>query len=480
MRRIFYIAILFSTFAVFSCKTHQTTVAYTPTGSEKNKPPTDGMTAEQATEEETFVKGCIEKNAGNYTRALIDFQQCLAMNPKSAAANYEVAGIYIQNKEPDLALKYAKAANDLSPENKWYKFRYADVLLANGQQDEALKIYKASTETDPKNTDLLFRYGNALKKAGKNDDALSVYNKIENIEGISDTLANAKISVYEQTKDVQNEEKTWVELVKYFPTPENYSRKYSFEVKNLLSADMTLAAWMKDFPEDAEPQLKMAELQMKSDVVSDRPKGFQTAKNVFSSPGDVDDKIAFLEKNYFISDSEKLNGEKQIQADTLCALLRKANPTDVHAWTQSGNYFYSGGKLKDAADCFHKAGALGENEYAPWKKLMEINNSLKDDVTQEKDCRVVMELFPTQPDAYYYLGEIYYRKKDYKKAGNWMQAGLDLSPDDARMNEAMGDIQYRLEKPDDALKFWNIAKEKGGANPELDKKISNKKLEDNQ
>jgi predicted negative regulator of RcsB-dependent stress response len=61
-----------------------------------------------------------------------------------------------------------------------------------------------------------------------------------------------------------------------------------------------------------------------------------------------------------------------------------------------------------------------------------------------------------------------------------MQAGLDLSPDDARLNEAMGDIQYRLEKTEDALKYWNIAKEKGGANPALDKKISTKKMEDDQ
>src|SRR6478672_503526 len=64
-----------------------------------------GMTAGKATEEEIFVQGCVQKTLGNPGRAMAKFQECLEMNPKSAAANYEIAGIYSQMGSADRALK---------------------------------------------------------------------------------------------------------------------------------------------------------------------------------------------------------------------------------------------------------------------------------------------------------------------------------------------------------------------------------------
>ena len=182
-----------------------------------------------------------------------------------------------------------------------------------------------------------------------------------------------------------------------------------------------------------------------------------------------------------ISDSSRaLSAAEKTQADTLCAILRKTHSDEAKAFTISADYLFKEGKYAEAREFYHKAATLGQSEYAPWKKLMEINYNLKDDVAQEKDCKQVIDLFPTQPDPYYYLALISYNKKDFKKANNWMQLGLDLSPDDARMNEAMGDIQYRLGNADAALTYWNKAREKGGTNPALERKISSKKMNDNE
>jgi tetratricopeptide (TPR) repeat protein len=476
MRSIFSVLIFLFVFAAFSCKTASHTAATTSPSNNPNSklpPPTDGMTAGKASEEETFVKGCIDKNAGNYTRALADFQQCLTMNPKSAAANYEVAGIYVQVKQPNMAMNYAKAANDLSPDNQWYKLRYAEVLEENNLPDEALRIYKELSDNNPQNTDFLFRYGNALKKVGKNEDALKVYTKIETIEGISDTLAKAKIAVYEIMGDKVNEENTLLSLVKYFPTETNYyslanfyHKTAFFDKENEIYKKMVL-----EFPDDVGPRLKNAEQILKASGDDN------AAKTAFAIPGGLEEKISFLKSNYAIDSQAKLSTAQKIQADSLCAILRKVNSDDARSFSISGDYFFYEGKMKEASDNYHKAATLGQNEYAPWKKLLEINDALKDDATQEKDCKQVMELFPTQPDAYYYLGMIAYNKKDFKKANNWIQAGLDFAPDDARMNETMGDIQYQLGNVDDAVTWWTKAKEKGGTNPALEKKISTKKME---
>ena len=466
MRSIISVLLLLIVFAEYSCK-HQAAAT--------------GMTSAKAAEEESFVQGCVDKSTGNYKKALEDFLKCLAVNPKSAAANYEVAGLYTRSYEFDRALTYAKAATELDPTNVWYKLRYAELLQSAGQAAESIKVYKEISDSDPTNTDFLFRYASALRKSGKNAEAIKVYDKIESIEGISDTLANEKIAVYEIVGDKVGEENTLKSLVNYFPTEKNYSRLVDFEEKNHLNFEMSLIAWAKDFPLAIRPQLKTAELEMHSDALSDRPKGFERAKNAFYLPEELDAKIEFLNTNYPIADSSAaLDNEKKTQADTLCAILRKTHSDDARVYSISADYLFKEGKNAQARELYHTAASHGQNEYAPWKRLMEINYNLKDDAAQEKDCKQVIELFPTQPDAYYYLGMISYNKKDFKKANNWMQLGLDLSPDDARMNEGMGDIQYRLGNTDAALTYWNKAKEKGGTNPALDRKISSKKMNDNE
>lgn len=468
MRRISSLLFLLLLFAETSCKHQQKTVS-------------GDMTSAKATEEETFVQGCVDKSTGNYTKALENFQKCLVMNPKSAAANYEVAGLYSRTGEFDRALSFAKAATDLSPENVWYKLRYAEVLLADGKLSDAIKVYKEISDSDPTNTDFLFRYANALRKAGKNDDALKAYDKIESIEGISDTLANEKIAVYEITGDKTGEEKTLNNLVHYFPTEKNYIRLVDFDEKNNKDVSAVLVNWSNDFPQAIRPQLMNAKLKMKSNTTGDRPKGFEYARNAFALPQEVNAKIDFMHELFPITDSSRaLSTSEKLEADTLCAILRKAHPQEAKVYTLSADYLFKEDKNAEARELYHKAASLGQSEYAPWKRLMEINYNLKDDVAQEQDAKQVIDLFPTQPDAYYYLAIVSYNKKDFKKANNWMQLGLDLSPDNARMNEKMGDIQYRLGNADAALSFWKKAKEKGGTNPALDQKISSQKMNDNE
>ena len=114
------IAILFVVILIGgSCKQSQKTLQ----GGEKNTTRNirnDGnknqMTASRAKEEEMFVQGCIEKSLGNSRKALIQFQECLKINPQSAATNFEMAGIYREFEQSDRALLFAKKAVEFAPQ----------------------------------------------------------------------------------------------------------------------------------------------------------------------------------------------------------------------------------------------------------------------------------------------------------------------------------------------------------------------------
>ncbi|HET6993030.1 MAG TPA: tetratricopeptide repeat protein [Bacteroidia bacterium] len=391
-----------------------------------------GMTPMKANEEETFVQGCIEKSLGNSRKALVQFQECLNMDPKSAAANYEVAGIYAEMGQPDRALKYAQAAVEFAPENRWYKLRYADLLQQNNQHEQAVKIFKDLSDAEPKNVDLLFRYASSLSKAGNPDEALKAYDRIEAIEGISDTLQSCRIGVYEKQKDIVGEENALKALVKAFPDQFSYEKRladFYYSISQPEKAAEVFKKMTADFPEMVGPHLLLAGYY---NSINQDDKAFPEAERAFeiSEAGSLDSKISYLKTFYPCTDSSAtLSPVKRKGADSLCRILRRIYPDQAAPFTISGDYLFRDGKYKEARDMYHKAAVLGQDEYASWKRLMEINNKLNDNVSQEKDCKAALELFPTQSEPYYYLGLIQYNKKDYSHAIDNLESAKDYLGD---------------------------------------------------
>ncbi|MGL4596178.1 MAG: tetratricopeptide repeat protein, partial [Bacteroidia bacterium] len=224
------------------------------------------------------------------------------------------------------------------------------------------------------------------------------------------------------------------------------------------------------------------------------------------------------------------------------------------------------------------------SSWNPWMRLLEINDRLKDTASQRTEAAQAMELFPSQPSAYLYYGQLMLRQKRWKEAieplstgasyvtddrelevqfywglieafdnqnkpdraddyyekilrlqpentkaalgyatsltdrnvkpvkaeelaqlvlnkepdnaaamevlawskyqlGSyqdaklWMEKSLAKNPKSARANERMGDIQHLLSNDTEAVRYWKKAREIGGANAALDRKIERRKLD---
>ena len=577
---------------VYSCKTQEVVTTtttdpeqgsdYVPNTQQRNDP----ITEKKAIEEATFMDGCIYKMIDNKRAALGQFQEVLNMNPENAAANYEVAGLYNDLGQPDRALKYAAEAVRLQPDNVWYKVRYAEILQATHRDGEAIAIYQDLIKAEPENLDYRYRLADCQAKAEKYDEALSTYSEIEKMDGNSDTLARCRIRTYELKKDDAGVENTLKGLTVTFPNNENYYYELTdfYEAHNQQEkANEIYKSMAKKFPYSATPHLKLAEVDKSKGLEAE---AYKEAMAAFGIPEQLDNKIAYLNKWYPIGDTAAaLSPARKKEADSLCSVMRRTHRDDARSYTVSGDYLLKSGRSKDARVQYRKAIDISKESYAPWKQLLILNDENKDDVQQEKDCKEVLELFPTQPDAYFYLGSIQFRKKkydeaqnnlqmamdynfdspemdreirvmmisihrakgevkeadalvekmirlepdnlewkaqlaqslldqekeyyraeqmmlkvvekdstnaeylsllswiefnmgDYKTASDYMSQALAISPNNAKMNERMGDIQYRLKNTDDAVKYWSKAKAQGGTNPALEDKIKNRKLKD--
>lgn len=387
----------------------------------------DAITVAQAKEEYAYMQGCIEYSIGNYEESRVAFLDVIKLDDKSAATYYMLADIYRRQGDLATAITYAESAVKFGLENEWYHIRLGELYLQRGRNDEAIAQYTAACAIDPGNTDMLLKLGEAQMKVGKYADALVTYNKVESKEGLSDTLCNARIKVFEATHDTIAEEKELLSLVNAFPYElDNVVRVSDFYTAHHMpyKAKDWLESQSKLHPESVLLKLKYADVLF----TVDPQKSFFVLHDAFRMPGETKEKAAILDDWYGLSDPDRpLIHWKANEVDSLCSMLREADPENAYAWKVSGDFYQKTGALKDARKMYAKAVELDGNLYDTWINLLKINDAANDDVQQEKDCKFFIDLYPAQPEGYYYLGMLQSKKNDFAHAVTNLQAAKDFS-----------------------------------------------------
>ena len=144
------------------------------------------------------------------------------------------------------------------------------------------------------------------------------------------------------------------------------------------------------------------------------------------------------------------------------------------------------------ADIYHttKQDELSDNAFEKGLSLDPLNSGILNNYSYylsergkkldeaEKLSKRSLDIRPSEPTYLDTYGWIEYKKGDYEKAKTFVQKAIELAgPNaDATLYDHLGDIYYKLNNKDKAEENWKKSKEKGGDDPQLDKKISEGKL----
>ncbi|MCU0435337.1 MAG: tetratricopeptide repeat protein [Bacteroidia bacterium] len=443
--RLFLCVMILAVLAASACKPSQSAGgnAVDARGPKRGAPKDDSVairkTMKQAKTEALFIDGCTERLIGNPQKAIMAFREVLELDPKNAAANYEMAGIYREQKQPDRALKYAMRADSLHPENDWYKLRHAQVLSELGQHEKAMKLMKQLAERHPDKAYWQYEYAAAQVRAGDTKAALNTYDRIEKLEGQSDTLAVRRIAAHRaagnnaaivavlesQIASAPRNERAYVALAREHERQENAPAA-------LRTYERRAAA----FPQSAAAYLDLAEAQRKA---GKNAEAWRNATTAFGIPAEPERKADLLRNWYPGGDSVKLGAEDLTKADSLCLLMRRYHPDFSGTWTASANVWKQRNKYTEARDACRKAIALDKSPWQPWKMLLELNEQLGDNTAQLKDSREATELFPQQPATWLYYGRQLMKQKKYSEAVDPLETGASYIFD----NDAM-ELEFRL------------------------------------
>ncbi|MGL5889381.1 MAG: tetratricopeptide repeat protein [Bacteroidia bacterium] len=442
MNRLFFLFVILAAVAAGSCRTKSAAGNDVRTGkADRQKEDTVAArkTAKQARLEAMFIDGCTERIIGNQQKALMAFREVLELNPANAAANYEIAGIYRDQKQPDRALKYAMRADSLHPENDWYKLRHAQVLSDLGQHEKAMKLMKQLAERHPGKAFWQYEYADAQLRAGDSKAALATYDRIEKLDGKSDTLAVRRIAAYKAAGDNAAILKVLEDQITAAPRNErNYIALADEYLKqeNKAAAMRTQERRAAAFPSGAAAQLDLAVMQR---AAGKNREAFRSAVNGFSIPAEEERKAKLLQSWYPGGDSLKLGAADLADADSLCSILRRVHPDYAGSWAASAVFLKQRGKITEAREACRKAIMLDKGPWMPWKMLLELNEQLGDNTAQLRESREASELFPQQPVTWLYYGKQLMMQKRYREAIDPLETGASYVYEDPAL-----EIKFRL------------------------------------
>lgn len=375
--------------------------------------------------QEYFYEALKHKGIENYDRAIENLEKALQLKPQETMLLHEIGKNYYFSKKYPQAEEYIQKAIAKDPDNKWYN----------------LSLYEVYYETQNyyKSIDLLQKLIviNSKQKLEYQDDLVSLYMHTQQFDKallLIDELD--KTAAYDQTRemyklqiqrskmnnsgisDLEKEikanptnEQAYVNLI--YRYSENNQEDKAFEVAKLLA---------KNVPDSDWAHVSLFKFYLEDHAID---KAISSMYKVFESQK-VDNKIKHRVLNeflIFVSDNPQY--DKELQK----AVSYFNNDPNVSVTKEIGKFFYVKNDFKEAAHYFETSLKTHSNDLETIILLFESYKGMGDYGKLLQQSGNYMELFPLQPELLYYNGLGYFGQKNYKKAQQALEEGLDYLVD---------------------------------------------------
>jgi len=404
---------------------------------------------EKLQEADLFAQGAIQKEAGNYAKALELFTKALDIDPDDPAALYEKARLLSAAGQTTEAYALIKHAVTIDPENRWYKSVYANIARQEEKYDEYVKAYEELVQQYPDDFTFLNELAYAYVFTGAYKKAVAEYDKIEKQVGVNEQLINQKVRLYTQIGDYQSGIKEYEKLiaqnpeeVRYYAMLAEFCAKYKMDDK---------AVWAykqieRIDPDDPYVHISLADFYRKR---NEPEKSFEELKlGMINNKLDLETKIKLLSTYY----PGTLNEEQKSQALELSKILMETYPDNPVSKSLYSSLLYQNKEYKKAKELTLEVLQGDSLNYAVWEQLLFCDMYLNDYKNLAKNSEQVNDLFPNQPLPYLMNGIANYQLKNYEKAADVLETGKDFVAGNKALLEEfynyLGEIYYQMKNYD--------------------------------
>jgi tetratricopeptide (TPR) repeat protein len=389
--------------------------------------------------------------------------------------------IYLQEGKPEKAIEEIEKLVAQYPKEVRYYGVLAEMYLNNGMNEKALETYRKIEELDPDDPYIHVSLADYYKKNREFDKAF---------EELKTGFSNKNLDI--DTK-VQI-------LLSYYTANEYYedNKDEAFQLAEIL---------IKVHPGNPKAWSIYGDLLYQDDRFEDARTAFRKVISMDSSKYVVWEQLLFIESR--LEDNDALLNESLRTIDLFPEMplpylfaggvyyMKKEWQKCVDVLSVGVNYVVNNPQLKEQfltylGDAYNQVGDNQKSDKC-YDEVLEINPdndfvlnnyayylSLRNERLEKaaEMAKRSTELKPNSPANLDTYGWVLYKQKNYSDAEYLIKQALDKGGDkDADVLEHYGDVLWKLNRKDEALQYWEKAKNAGGGGSKnLDRKIEEKKL----
>ena len=380
-----------------------------------------------------------QKSLENFEESIKHFEKCIRLDKEQASPYYEIAKIYLLNKELQESYNYSKQAYQTDKSNKWYAQFYADILFKTKNYYESARIYKSLIKQHKEKEDYYLDLAKVYLYDKNLRLSIKTYNDLEKLKGVNHYTSTQKHKLYLELKDFNKAASELENLLIEFP--------YDTEIYEILSDCYILSG---DLDKALEILIKLSELKPNSPSIHLSLSDFYLQKGNYEK---------YREELLLAFSSEKL--DLQLKIKKIVPLLTPVYENklenfdfvfelskiivEIHPFDAMSNYIYADllridQKTELSVSYYKKVVEINKNEIGAWEEMLFLELRLNRLDSLNTDSEQAIEIFPTNPIFYYLNGLSFYYKKNYEKTIEPIKTGVNFVVSNPNLSSEMYSI----------------------------------------
>jgi tetratricopeptide (TPR) repeat protein len=351
------------------------------------------------------------KLLGDYRTAITQFSDYLRLKRDNPTAYYELARLFIEVRNPQYALGFARRAVGLDSTNKWFQITLADAFGVNAQFDSAAAVYDRLATKYPASEEYIYNKGMFLAKADKLEQALVVFDTLEAKAGLVEELSFQKQRLYLKLNRIDEATAEVQKLINQNPEDVRYYLVLGDIYNSNDRVEEATAIYNEVLARDSANPRALIALSGYAKKDGKYDEYWQYLTRAFSNPDySIDEKVAYV---YPYLQMQKMDTSKLKEGLQLSQLVIEAHPEEAKAYALQADMFSQAGMLDSALADYNKAVTLDSTRFTVWYQLMWIYSRKEEPDNLLKVSSIVSERFPKEFMGHYFKGMANFLLQNY-------------------------------------------------------------------